>query len=222
MNPCRQIPARSTWILVAVLATACTAGHVTKNGTPVAGAKVDIWTCEALRDFITTTDAGGNFRFNPFDPSSPAFDSSKYLPEGPIAISITGAAGSSVTRKNHQYTDVCPTAYNGSTQNQPCKVYNINLKPMSLPEFLAELNDFLADDCGLESELAGGLAAAAIARDVREIGRLTTRPSETSCLTDCAQGCLGQSILNFGECMCTCVAVQCEVPFEPFCTETAE
>jgi hypothetical protein len=218
-------PIQSAWIVVialAALSVSCTAGHVTKNGSPVAGAEIRIWTCDALNDFQTVTDAGGNFKFNPFDPDSPAFDSSEFVPPGPIAIMVTGAAGSTVARRNHQYDSQCPTPYNGSTQSQPCKVYSIDLVPMSLPEFLAEANAFLGEDCGLESEMARRLSGAAIGSGRQPIGDLSARPSAAGCIHGCSQSCAGQSIDDFTACMCICVESQCRVSFGPFCTETAE
>jgi len=219
----RHIAARSSWIVVAALSLAslgCTAGLVTKNGSPVAGAEVHIWTCDDLGGFQTTTDASGTYRFNPFDPSSPAFDATQFVPPGPIAIIVTGGAGSMVVRRDHQYDETCPIRYNGSTQNLPCKLENVDLVPMGLPEFLAESADFLSEDCGVESKLANRLAGAAIPREMQRIRDLSARPTPAGCITRCAQGCSGQPMADFAPCMCICVEGSCGTSFGPFCTET--
>ena len=210
-------------VLAAGLCAACTGGQVRKDGDPVAGADVSIWTCEAIGDFQTETDGGGNYAFNPFRQDSPTLDDSKFVPPGPIAINVTGDEGSSVTRRNHQYDDTCQIRYNGSVQDLPCKIQNINLEPMQFNEFLAEQAEFLEEDCGLAARDATRLVTASIGgRRVGEIGGLTTRPSTESCLTECSESCIYQDVPvgEMVDCMCICVEGNCGASFGPFCTES--
>jgi hypothetical protein len=139
---------------------ACTGGRVTKAGASVAGARVEIWTCESVGDYVTTTDANGVYTFNPYSPTSDAMDNAKYIPHGPIAIFVTGSAGSSVTRRNHQYNQTCDITYNNAVQPLPCKREDVNLVPMNLVEFNAAALAFLEEDCGLSLRQSPDVARA--------------------------------------------------------------
>lgn len=220
-------PARSLCILIVVLCTACTGGQVSQNGSAVAGSDIEIRTCEAAGGtFTTTTDATGNFQFNPFDPLSPMIDSAEYIPTGPIAILVTGGNGSSVNRRDHQYTGTCPVAYNGSTQDMPCRIHAIEHVPASVPAFLGDLVDFYEDDCGFSARAADALSLSALDPDAdhqadAQIFGLTDPGREASCISGCTSTCSGQAMNDFMPCMCICVESSCGASFGPFCTEAA-
>jgi len=213
---------RALCILAVAVCAACTGGQVRKDGEPVANADISIWTCESLGDFRATTDGGGNYLFNPFRPDSPTLDERKFIPPGPIAILVTGSAGSSVTRRSHRYDDTCPIAYNGSTQDLPCKVQNVNLVPMSPPEFTAASAAFLEEECGIAAQVAEELSAAHYETSARAIGDLTARPSMDSCLSRCVDSCIFKDapVSEHQSCMCGCVESQCGASFGPFCTKS--
>lgn len=215
--------------LVALISTACTGGQVTKNGAVVAGTNVEILTCNVEGpDYQTVTDASGVYQFNPFSPNSPVIDSSNYIPEGPIAIAVTGVQGSSITRRMHQYDETCAITYNGTNQDLPCKIQSIQLVPMDPAEFWVELSDFHLEDCNL-----GGLVAEQRTRQafsfVAESGDGFGEPSEVSCLTDCASSCSPGGLLSpamlkgdlpddLASCMCSCANVSCGTELTSYCS----
>lgn len=191
----------------------------------MAGAEVSIWTCESMGDFQMVTDGGGNYAFNPARPDSPVLDDSKLIPPGPIAINVTGGAGSSVTRRNHHYDGTCQIPYNGAVEDAPCKLQNINLQPMTINEFWAEQLAFLEQDCGIEAQDASRLVLAVHGgARVGPIGGFTKRPSTESCLTRCTESCIYQDvpISEYASCMCICGEGNCGASFGPFCTESAD
>lgn len=223
---------RCAGILIALVCTACTGGQVTKNGLPVVGSTVEIRTCTSdLGTYVTSTDASGVFEFNPYDPNSPMIDSDEYIAEGPIAIIVAGADGSSVSRRDHQYNQTCNIAYNGSQQNLPCRLHGIDLVPMNILEYATENLAFYEQDCGLAFAPAKRLSEESMSF-VAESTEPSTELSQASCLTQCADSCSSGGLLNpdmlkgkfspgFESCMCSCAESSCEASFEPFCSERA-
>ncbi len=207
-------------ILIVFLCSSCTGGRVTKNGAAVANATVRIYTCESIGDFNTDTNSSGIYTFNPFSPNSSALDQSKLIPPGPIGIAVTGNAGSSFTRRVHQYNSSCPVEYNGSTQNLPCKLQNIDLVPVSLPELLEETLAFFEQDCGLEAKSAEQISTAVVARLEGSLP-LTSKPRTANFLSQCADSCIRQDlpISEYASCMCNCVESNHGTSFGSFCTE---
>lgn len=215
-------------ILIVLLSTACTGGHVSENGSAIVGSNIEVRTCTTPSGtFTTTTDGSGNFVFNPFDPLSPMIDSANAVPEGPVAILVTGGDGSSVNRRDHQYTGSCPVAYNGSTQDVPCRVHSIEHSPMSVPDFFGALIDFYEDDCGFSARVAEELSELAMNPDsdpqfeADVYGLTGPGTRHASCLSDCTASCSGQSQSDFMPCMCICVESSCGTSYGPFCTEAA-
>ncbi len=208
-------PKLLTGCLVAALSTAlaCTGGRITKAGASVPATNVDIWTCNAIGDFNTTTDVNGIYTFNPYSSTSSAIDNAKYVPQGPIAILVAGAAGSSVTRRNHQYNQTCDITYNNAVQSLPCKREDVSLVPMTWVEFNAATLAFFDEDCGLSADHTPAVAHA--------LSQLHPPPEQYSCLADCSHSCGGPGVPygEFSDCMCICVEALCHVSYGPACVE---
>ena len=226
MTPRAQPLMQLAAVLIAVLATACTGGEVKINGSPVVGTEVSIWTCDQT-EFLTTTDGSGRYQFNPYDPNSPDFDTSNYIPTGPIAIEVNGPEGWSVTRRQHQYDEECPIDYNGSNQALPCKIQSIGLVPMTPIQVVIAMGEFLAFDCGMNVQEAEERALQAMATPPEAIEPNLDERSELSCLTECASSCsphgwLGPEMLrghlpgDLKSCMCACAEVSCGTSFSGF------
>ncbi len=118
----------------AVLGSACTAGVVREGSVRLASARVDI-----IADGFsatTATDAQGYFGFNPYSPSSSAFDWSKYVPEGQIVVSVTTADQRRFVRVvDHHFTQRCDLDWNGQVASRQCALYDFNFeKPQALSE----------------------------------------------------------------------------------------
>ncbi|MEO1170845.1 MAG: hypothetical protein AAFX94_02175 [Myxococcota bacterium] len=109
---------------------------------------VGIWTCDSTGEFETTTNANGQYYFNPYSSTSSDVEDSLIVPVGPIAISVTSSVGSFVTRRNHAYDETCTIPHEGSAQSLPCKIHDVEIEPMSASEFLEAQVAFLEEECG--------------------------------------------------------------------------
>jgi hypothetical protein len=210
-------------LLVAALGlSACTGGRVTENNQPLVNAEIRIWTCESVGNYETLTNTDGIYTFNPFQPNTPVLDLDNYIPEGPIALIVTaGSSGSQTLRRDHAYTGICKTVYNGATQDVPCRYQNVNFEPQTLQEATATLNDFFEQDCGFQRSEAERLGALFPALPGSTPFRLTSKPSQVGCITECRDSCVFSSDAQdqFQACMCSCVESNCGASFGPFCTE---
>ncbi|MEL6341105.1 MAG: hypothetical protein AAFQ65_14460 [Myxococcota bacterium] len=135
-------------VFSAVGAFACTGGEITRDGEPLEGVSVQIWTCSEKPAFETHTNEGGLYLFNPYQANSPDLDESQRVPAGPIAFSLHDYNGGfAFHRRLHAYDEECSIPYDGSTQSLPCKRHDIEFDPMGVEEYFAEVNAFLLDDC---------------------------------------------------------------------------
>jgi hypothetical protein len=215
------------WTAVVVgalaLCTACTGGRITKNGLSVVHSEVSIWTCDTIGDYHTTTDANGLYSFNPFSSTSSAFDSTAFVPPGPIAITITGAEGSFVARRQHAYTQTCRIPYDGVSQDLPCDIQHVAMEPMGLVEFNAALLAFLVEDCGITARVAPDADLHTLSQTAQREMATHRSPvdgkAHVGCVTGCSQACAGQAPLDYNTCMCLCVEAACGVQFGPACVE---
>jgi hypothetical protein len=201
---------------------------VTHEGRSVAGAAVEVWTCDSVGQYETVTDADGVYQFNPYSPDSSAFDGDRFIPAGPIAIIVAGGPGGYVTRREHVYDETCPIRHDGTTAQRPCKMQHVDLQPMTFPQVNAELLRFLEDDCGLALELPprfdrDALRAAFDRARQAAPGRppLSEVSAQFSCISDCSSSCSGQHQADYIPCMCICVEGSCGASFGPLCTESA-
>jgi hypothetical protein len=213
-----------SFAVVIVICTACTGGNVSQNGAPIAGAEVSIWTCEALGDFITYTNNSGNYAFNPYSANSPAVYESLIIPPGPIAIHVTSGSNVAVTRRSHAYDESCPIQYNGSTEDLPCKIHNINFQPMTLQQLSAEQLEFFETDCGFSASEAQ--QKIVIQRNKQESQAteeldLAARPDSNRCLQSCKAACLLQDskVNEISQCLCSCVEAQCGTALGAVCNK---
>ena len=111
-------------VIVALwLVQACTAGRATYNGQPIASGTVIFHTCS--RDYQTTTDANGQWSFNPFSPDSAVIDEAKHIPEGPGLIEVRRPNMSSGDTQlvDHHYTGTCSVTFNSQVSSEPCALY---------------------------------------------------------------------------------------------------
>ena len=216
---------RWTAVLVGtlVLCTACTGGRITKNGMSVVNSDVSIWTCDTTGDYQTTTDAYGIYSFNPYASHASTFDSNAFVPPGAIAITITGADGSFVARRQHVYTQTCSIPYDGVTQDLPCDIQHVAMEPMGFVEFTNALLAFLEEDCGITARVAPDADLQTLARAAQREMDKTLSPVEgkahVGCVTECSWSCSGQSPNDYNTCMCICVEAACGAPFGPACVK---
>ncbi|MEJ2406271.1 MAG: hypothetical protein P8171_18615 [Candidatus Thiodiazotropha sp.] len=209
---------------VIAICTACTGGHVSQNGAPVAGAEVSIWTCESQGDFITHTNNSGNYAFNPYSANSSAVYESLIIPPGPIAINVTSGSNVAVTRRSHAYDESCPIQYDGATEDLPCKIHNIDFQPMTFQQLTAVQLEFIETDCGFSANEAQQLIV--IQKNKQESQNaeefdLAAKPGSSGCLQSCRASCLLQDpeANEISQCLCSCVEGQCDTAFGALCNK---
>jgi hypothetical protein len=134
-------------LAMAWLTSACTAGVVkNSNGTPVKHSKIKfVWydpeaNCQLTGKAITTTNADGQFVFNPYSETSSDFDWSKVIPQAWVFVAIENLAQDedwyNLHPSNgqglgqwlyHKYDDTCQATVNNEKKEVPCKLYDITV-----------------------------------------------------------------------------------------------